>query len=759
MKKYQLITFFIACLLILGEVSITNAQSPLEQNQAFIIGLSDIQKKGRDPNKAELLELIKKYPEGAKMLANSIGLTVEEYLIVALSETDKAAAEELRENPVLLSKLLTSSSEEEQPKTYKFKNHRELLKKMKEDGTDDEKMIVGMMMTLLDKDGMMPDSQPEMQQAIKVYEVIYGEVGGIENFKPEDVILLEEKLAGSNVLKNVNGKLPSEQMLEYLEEVITKGNTSKNWQQITLQNLEDTKDAAISKLVREGEKEAKQVGRLYNLSLALKNRVIESRLRQKLAVQKSDNKTLKKQFLAWQEEDLAYDALSRFQLKELKEIGIDTDSLRNWQFSINKKEESILEQLQLPESKAFNWKGVQEDLKPQEAAVEIIRFKYFNPKATEEIRYVALILKAGVPEPKLVVLKNGTSLESTVLNQYFNEMTEGIDKTVYENLWAPIDAHLKDTEVVYLSADGIYHQINLAILSTDKAREQLVFDRYDIRMVNSTRFLDQPVLTKEVSQKEALLIGNPDFDHIFPYKDSGSKIIDKKWQTLPGAEVEVVSIENLLSKNQYLTTALINDAATEQAIITQSPALLHIASHAFFQEANKQNIDALDIFQGFYNMDLNEISPTGFLGFHFLGLNPMLRGGIALTAANQAYTNVKKPLQSDGYLMAYEIQHLDLTNTELVVLSACSGAKGTISRGQGVFGLQQAFFTAGTKSIIMSLWEVQDHIAKDFSISFYDNWLNKKLSKRDAFRATQTILREKYEDAPYLWGGFIMVEF
>ena len=100
---------------------------------------------------------------------------------------------------------------------------------------------------------------------------------------------------------------------------------------------------------------------------------------------------------------------------------------------------------------------------------------------------------------------------------------------------------------------------------------------------------------------------------------------------------------------------------------------------------------------------------------------------------------------------------MDLSKTELAVLSACETGLGTIDQQEGVYGLQRAFQIAGVKNIIFSLWQVPDRETKDFMANFYRNWLEKKLSIRAAFTLTQKEMRERFIN-PFQWAGFVLVE-
>ena len=99
---------------------------------------------------------------------------------------------------------------------------------------------------------------------------------------------------------------------------------------------------------------------------------------------------------------------------------------------------------------------------------------------------------------------------------------------------------------------------------------------------------------------------------------------------------------------------------------------------------------------------------------------------------------------------------MNLRGTELVVLSACNTARGEIKNGEGVYGLQRAIRLAGAESLIMSMWEVDDKATQELMTYFYDYWIDKKMTKKDAFNKAQGEIREIYKH-PYYWGAFIML--
>jgi CHAT domain-containing protein len=109
----------------------------------------------------------------------------------------------------------------------------------------------------------------------------------------------------------------------------------------------------------------------------------------------------------------------------------------------------------------------------------------------------------------------------------------------------------------------------------------------------------------------------------------------------------------------------------------------------------------------------------------------------------------------DGFLQAREIYRLRLAS-DLVVLSACRTARGQILAGEGVQGLAQAFFHAGARSVVASLWDVDDYRTATLMRAFYTH-LGRKLPAADALRrAKLDLIGQPSTAAPRLWAPFVL---
>jgi CHAT domain-containing protein len=97
---------------------------------------------------------------------------------------------------------------------------------------------------------------------------------------------------------------------------------------------------------------------------------------------------------------------------------------------------------------------------------------------------------------------------------------------------------------------------------------------------------------------------------------------------------------------------------------------------------------------------------------------------------------------------------LDLP-AELAVLSGCQTGLGRELRGEGLVGLSQAFFRAGTRRVVVSGWNVQDRATAELMAMFYRQLLVDRLSPAAALRGAQLALRgDDRWRSPYFWAGF-----
>jgi CHAT domain-containing protein len=110
--------------------------------------------------------------------------------------------------------------------------------------------------------------------------------------------------------------------------------------------------------------------------------------------------------------------------------------------------------------------------------------------------------------------------------------------------------------------------------------------------------------------------------------------------------------------------------------------------------------------------------------------------------------------ESDGLLQTREVMDLRL-DTDLVVLSACRTGLGRLLRGEGIEGLNRAFFAAGASSVLMTLWSVSDEAGAPLMERFYRR-LRRSESTASALCATKAdMIASPALAHPYYWAGYI----
>lgn len=379
---------------------------------------------------------------------------------------------------------------------------------------------------------------------------------------------------------------------------------------------------------------------------------------------------------------------------------------------------------------------VTDQLAPNEAAIEIIRFLTYDYSNggffAEKVNYLALILKGNTSDIEYVHLKNGNELESKGYQAYTNAIEYELkDIESYPVFWSSIAKKLKGINRVYFAGDGIYHKINLNTLQNPQ-NSKFLLETLDLRLVTSTRDLlktDVPL----PSRGKVFLIGFPTYtiSSNLPTTANSHKPVAMRAFTnienldpLPGTYSEVTMIESILNKSKWKTNVLTGEDALEERIKElTNPTILHIATHGYFVESSPKD-------------------------------NPLFYSGLFLTGASSNYKN-KTKYGEDGILTAYEAMGLTLNETQMVVLSACETGMGRVENGEGVYGLQRAFLIAGSKSVVMSLWKVNDQTTMELMTEFYQN-LNNSIDKHTSFRNAQLDLKKKHPNPKY-WGAFNII--
>ena len=109
------------------------------------------------------------------------------------------------------------------------------------------------------------------------------------------------------------------------------------------------------------------------------------------------------------------------------------------------------------------------------------------------------------------------------------------------------------------------------------------------------------------------------------------------------------------------------------------------------------------------------------------------------------------------------MQDLDLEGTALVTLSACDTGQGEVDYSEGVYGLVRAVRIAGAANVLMTLWPLNDPLAKEFMADFYRRWFDPEEhpTPSAALRATQLewlASDDSVRRKPRYWAPYVLVE-
>jgi CHAT domain-containing protein/Tfp pilus assembly protein PilF len=430
--------------------------------------------------------------------------------------------------------------------------------------------------------------------------------------------------------------------------------------------------------------------------------------------------------------------------------------------SLTEKADSI-EKILIAQSSSFsdfnqmqsiNWKDVKENLGKKEAAVEFVYFPNEYDSATANI-YAALIVTPTSEQPLFIRLFEDSELE-LILGSYPGNDLDYISKVygtienpnhqLYDLIWKPIESNLKGMKKVFISPAGLLHKISFDALINKNG--YYLSDQYQIQLLSSTAKVAVPSRFELTKAADFLVYGGIEYSS----SDSSKKI----WTYLPGTKTEAEAVDSILKKNTFQTGYYSGYNATETSFKSGAvkAGIIHIATHGFFYPNPKDQAIQSESSAGNEGKEIK--FRAGGLGYATFvqNENPLMRSGLVFAGANDVWTN-DSVSGDDGVLTAQEVAHIDMRQTQLVVLSACETGLGDIKGSEGVYGLQRAFKMAGVKYIIMSLWQVPDKETAEFMTLFYQKLIKYKEIHR-AFSETQLAMRKKYN--PYYWAAFVLLE-
>ena len=361
----------------------------------------------------------------------------------------------------------------------------------------------------------------------------------------------------------------------------------------------------------------------------------------------------------------------------------------------------------------YNWKQVQKAMKPNECAIEFVQYEKHNGK-----QMGALVLHK-IGQPRFVGLGSVKRIKNyllcdlgrveTAINEDCPDMKDALysDTTLFQLIWTKplLDAIGENAQKVYFAADGLFHQLAIEYMLPEQAplRPSNLF-----RLSSTRQLLGNNTVSRGA---KVLACGGINFDYAsesaayapesgFSNDDEAYRHIqsmDLWWGELPGTKAEIDSIGTLFDSRQM---AFLSDSlATETRFVKLAKEfpVVHVATHGYFGGITPEGTDLI---------------PASY--DESLSYNVLALAGINSSLHSDDFDATLH----DGILSAREIAQMDLSNVDLVVLSACQTGLGYLT-DDGIYGLQRGLKNAGVKSMIVSLWSVDDAATALLMQSFY----------------------------------------
>jgi CHAT domain-containing protein/tetratricopeptide (TPR) repeat protein len=413
---------------------------------------------------------------------------------------------------------------------------------------------------------------------------------------------------------------------------------------------------------------------------------------------------------------------------------------------------------------------------PERAAfVDVLRYTHYSPPEPGkyllqgEPRYVAFVVRRGAPArrielgPSAAIDKALAAWRGAIKKGHAGTET---GQELAKLVWEPLRPHLEGVDTVLVAPDG-----DLAFLAwgalPDRDPNSFLIERYAFAVVGSGRQLVQLARRgDDIVPAGLLAVGGVDYGHgaggpPAPVVASRSAPLirgELNFGALPGTAAEADEIAQLFRQHHQGQAEILGGAnATKDHLRTAllGKRYLHLATHGYFAPPEQKS------------MLVPDDDPSGLRSFEGMGRRevsgwyPGLLSGLVCSGVNQPPPNRAAGIEDlgAGVMTAEEVTGLDLKGTELVVLSACETGLGRVAGGEGVLGLQRAFQIAGARTVVASLWQMDDTATRKLMGLFYTNLWAKHLPAAEALRKAQwTMLNEAVGNGvnPYYWAGWML---
>ncbi|GAA4277411.1 tetratricopeptide repeat protein [Aquimarina mytili] len=415
--------------------------------------------------------------------------------------------------------------------------------------------------------------------------------------------------------------------------------------------------------------------------------------------------------------------ISRINEEQLNSL-IDTVKIAKYEnklFDVNRKQDSLTKILekQYPKYHKLKYKtdvvsiaDIQEKLDDNTTLLE-----FFTNNSTT---YAFTISRNGIAVKELTtsnLFKKVSDLHESIILKDIGGYKQ-FSYTLYNELIAPIKDKLIGEELIIIPDGSLWH-LNFELLLTQSNEKEernmpYLLRDYAISYANSANLLfgpEQKISKSLEVRNECLAFSFSDSTQLANSKTMSLATLRDAGDDLPGTRKEIKAISNIINGQYYYGTEAIESNFKQNA---NQYSILHLALHGDVDHKNPQN--------------------------------------------SKLYFTKSKDTIEDNLLYSHELFALNIP-AELAVLSACNTGTGAIAQGEGIMSMGNAFQYAGTKSLLLSSWEVSDKSAPILIENFYTN-LAEGMNKAKALqKAKLDFLKTTDFDqlAPFYWGSFYLL--
>ncbi|GGX22377.1 hypothetical protein GCM10007384_24480 [Aquimarina muelleri] len=410
--------------------------------------------------------------------------------------------------------------------------------------------------------------------------------------------------------------------------------------------------------------------------------------------------------------------------EERTEIKTDSSKINNYEnqlFTIARQQDSITEVLEKEYPKYYKLKhqknsssvgDMQGDLGERTTLLEFF--------TTDSITYAFTISKNKNTVHELKTPDLNTAVEKlreAIINQEISEYKK-VGHSLYTQLIAPVIDQCTGDQLIIIPDGSLWH-LNFELLltkndvSNDPAKLSYLLKDFAISYANSANVLFSKNNKNISSKTEQECLAFSFSDSVQATKTNTMRLsaLRNAGEDLPGTRKEIKAISSIIDGQYYFGAEAVEKNFKKKA---NAYSILHLALHGEVDNERPEN--------------------------------------------SKLYFTKSTDTMEDNMLYSHELFALDIP-AELTVLSACNTGAGKIARGEGIMSLGTAFQYAGTKSLVLTSWEVSDQTTPEIMQYFYTNLksgMNKAKALQQAklqYLATANINRTQ----PFYWGGFYLI--